>query len=246
MKNRIRKGPVFCFLPPPAFVTFNGQPAPGVSAPAPGLLPETWTMGSMKTQEIRWFFGQAQAPLESLFQALPGDVVTREERTDHYLAPLLSDGLGIKVREGRLEIKSRTARPHPGQIAPGLEGCFETWVKYGFELRGSGLDPVGGRPAPEWLRVHKKRWGTLLEPLPGEVRFHPLGTDPGGWVQLEYTHFSLNGQMWYTFGLEWLAEAPFGIPEPFFADIFKGTRLLRERSLGYPAFLCQIKDGARG
>lgn len=174
--------------------------------------------------------------MASFFEGLPGDAATFEKRTDRYLPRALSDQTGIKLREGRLEIKSRMADPEPGQIAPGLEGITESWIKYGFEL----ADPEALHMDQVWLEVAKERWVTLVDVAPANLQFHPLGEYPGPWVQLEYTRIILANGQWYTFGLEWPAGGATRIPESFFLGLFQGTHLRMGDSMGYPAFLKRI------
>jgi hypothetical protein len=195
----------------------------------------------IKTREIRWFFESPQGLLTSFFEGLPRQAASYEERTDRYLAGLLSEGNGVKLRGGRLEIKSRVDGPETGVIAPGLEGVMETWVKYGFELKEGAQEGVADEDiAAQWLDVAKERWVTLVDATGPNLQFHPLGYQPGDYVQVEYTRISLGGRQWYTFGLEWLAGGPAGIPESFFVGVFKGTRLQKAQSMGYPAFLKRV------
>ena len=195
----------------------------------------------IKTREIRWFFEDPQMVLASFFEGLPRQAVSHEERTDRYLAGLLSEDTGIKLRGERLEIKSRVEGPETGRIAPGLVGVFETWVKYGFELKAGAPQGVAGEAStPQWLDVAKERWVTLVDATGPNLLFHPLGHQPGSFVQLEYTRISLGRRQWYTFGLEWPAESPVRIPDSFFVGVFKGTRLQKGQSMGYPAFLKRV------
>ena len=92
-------------------------------------------MQSIKTHEIRWFYERPLEPLATFFNQLPEGAATFEERTDTYLIPVLEQGVGVKIRANRIEVKSRTGNPVPTEIAPGLKGYRETWVKYGFVLQ---------------------------------------------------------------------------------------------------------------
>lgn len=99
------------------------------------------------TTEVRWFF---EGPLPAAVQAWAEAQGARAEaRTDHYLAPS-SAALGVKVREGALEVKQRRKVRRARALAPGVAGRVADWAKWRFDTPA---------PAPEgWLAVDKKRW----------------------------------------------------------------------------------------
>lgn len=194
----------------------------------------------MKTHEIRWFYEEPLEPFPSFFEQLPQGAATFEQRTDKYLIPVLEQGVGVKIRANRIEVKSRIGTPVPVEIAPGLKGYQEAWVKYGFELQAdqaTHLSPA--ETSGDWLEVFKERWATLVEVSQGNWNFHPIGTNLSNCVQLEYTRVEIQNRLWYTFGLEWLAENPVEIPSPFFSGILPPESLQRQESMSYPSFLYQ-------
>lgn len=197
-------------------------------------------MQSIKTHEIRWFYERPLEHLATFFDQLPEGAATFEERTDKYLIPVLEKGVGVKIRGNRIEVKSSTGQAVPTEIAPGLKGNQETWVKYGFNLQADEATYFNpAETAGDWLEVHKGRWATLVEVSGGNRNFHPIGTNPSNRVQLEYTRVGIQNRFWYTFGLEWLAETPMEIPGPFFSGILPPESLQRQESMGYPSFLYQ-------
>lgn len=197
-------------------------------------------MQSLKTHEIRWFYERPLEQLTTFFEQLPEGAATYEERIDTYLIPVLEQGVGVKIRANRVEVKSRTGNPVPAEIAPGLKGYWEAWVKYGFVLQADQATQFDPSETPgAWLEVHKERWATLVEVSQGTWKFHPLGTNPPNSVLLEYTRVGIQNRFWYTFGLEWLAETPVEIPPPFFSGILPPEGLQRQESMGYPSFLYQ-------
>ncbi len=197
-------------------------------------------MQSIKTHEIRWFYKEPLEYLSTFFEQLPQGAATFEERTDAYLIPVLEKGVGIKIRANRVEVKSRTGNPVPSEIAPGLKGYRETWVKYGFILQADQRSDFNPAEIPgDWMEVYKERRATLVEVSQGNWNFHPIGTDPTNRVQLEYTRVRIQNRFWYTFGLEWPAETPVEIPAPFFSGILPSESLQRQESMSYPSFLHQ-------
>ena len=194
----------------------------------------------MKTHEIRWFFKEPQRYFSSFFERLPQEAATFEQRTDRYLIPVLEQGVGVKIRANRIEVKSRTANPIPVQIAPGLKGYRETWVKYGFDLQADQeTDFSLAESSGAWLEVYKERWATLVEVSHTHWYFHPAGINPANWVQMEYTRVRIQNHFWYTFGLEWPSAATDEIPERFFSEIIPPDSLHQQESMSYPSFLYQ-------
>jgi len=197
-------------------------------------------MQSLKTHEIRWFYERPLEHLTPFFEQLPQGVATFEERVDTYLIPVLEYGVGIKIRAGRVEVKSRTGNPVPTEIAPGLKGYRETWVKYGFALQAGQETHFNPAETPgDWLEVHKGRWATLVEVSRGNWNFHPIGVNPSNCVQLEYTRVGIQNRFWHTLSLEWPADTPLEILASFFSGILPPESLQRQESMSYPAFLTQ-------
>jgi len=102
--------------------------------------------------EVRWFFpGEAPPEAHAWFDAL-GAPVGLETRTDRYLVPASADAPGVKLREGRLEVKAPTAGPAPVRLRPGVEGWLEAFRKWSFPLGPDAEAPEAG-----WVDVAKAR-----------------------------------------------------------------------------------------
>ncbi len=100
------------------------------------------------TCEMRWFF-DGQLPDEAARWFGGGRAAPWRE--DRYLVlPGVAD-MGIKRREGRLDIKGRTAVLGDHVVAPGIEGYAERWGKWSYDMaiwdrfRGHGTILVGKR-----------------------------------------------------------------------------------------------------
>jgi hypothetical protein len=81
-------------------------------------------------------------------------------RQDRYLLVPGNDDMGIKWREGRLEIKGRTSAGGPRVIAPGIAGVCDHWLKWSYagepvEQRFSDL--FGNDTAPGVVMLEKRR-----------------------------------------------------------------------------------------
>ena len=110
----------------------------------------------LPTLEVRWFFpGPLPAAAAAWFDGL-GEPVEEEARTDRYLVPTEGDALGVKVREGRIEAKQRTARAEASAWGRATARP-ETWRKWSFELaadEGEALDDAW----TEVAKARRQRW----------------------------------------------------------------------------------------
>jgi hypothetical protein len=196
----------------------------------------------MRTCEIRWFLKTPLSGIAGWLEDLEADRITTENRTDFYLFLPGRKDLGIKIREGRLEVKHRTAPPWPKQIAPAWEGYLEAWVKYGFELgRNKTERPLWAGEDPTLHEVVKYRRAMLIHQTDGELTFGPLQYGNTTAIQLEYTKLRVLEETWYTLGLEWPEDLELQLPETFFREILGEDRLTRAESMGYAEFLQLLK-----
>ena len=71
-------------------------------------------MFTITSAEIRWFIkGQIPSSVFDWFNGLNENYVNQPERTDYYLVLKSDDALGIKLREGKVEINN----PNPANIS---------------------------------------------------------------------------------------------------------------------------------
>ena len=136
--------------------------------------------GPYRTAEVRWFRpGPVPDAVAAWFDALGGPVET-DARTDRYLGGT-GDGLGLKVREGRVEAKRLEGPAGPFRAGRSAAEA-ETWTKWLF--------PADGDPAPPgWVEVRKRRRQRRVLTAGGscavelsEVEAAPPGADAGGAV----------------------------------------------------------------
>lgn len=146
----------------------------GLASHLTGVSQETCVPWS--TLEVRWFFPgpleESGAGVEVWFRTrpLPGgsgqpapmrwDPAPPAWRQDRYLLIPENGDMGIKWREGRLEIKGRTSAFAPRVLAPGIAGVCERWLKWSYagepiEQRFSGL--FGNGTAHAVVTIEKRR-----------------------------------------------------------------------------------------
>lgn len=207
-------------------------------------------MDMFPTVEVRWFKpGSIDGIAREWFENLPGRPDEQPARIDRYLQVVTGSSLGIKVREGRLEIKQLTAEMGVRRFHPRMTGKIERWRKWGFELAGEdSLDAPNG----PWRAVTKRRslyryrvtGADGLEELPLWQQV-PWGCD------LELTSVNIGEAAWWSVGLE-----AFGFEQALDEKLMLTVKAILSLSeppfleaadsYGYPRWLELIAHGQRG
>lgn len=195
------------------------------------------------THEARWFIpGVLPQTVQAWFKAF-GKRVVQPPRVDQYL--LGTDAtLGIKTREGSLEVKQRSTDRGEFTFRPGITGRVESWVKWSFPLATSAA-PIN-LDAANWMPVTKVRQLLLYTfSEQGEINLNPPGEYPTPFIGLELTELQLaEKESWWTVGLELN-----GPPESDHSDLLRlaehvfqspPAELAQAQSLSYPAWLKMV------
>ena len=198
-------------------------------------------MNVYKSREIRWFFQENSEIIARWFGIHGLEFQKVSRRTDQYLIPTLKNDLGIKLREGRLEIKQRLAGPEEGSLYPNCSGFYEQWTKWGFMLPESNSfepDTLGKSEHDQWLEVSKMRLAINIgQDNQGKVQIYDLGKPLSVGCQVEYTHLQITEENWYSFGLEWFGNQWLELPNEILSDLLEDIVLPVSNSSGYPGFL---------
>jgi hypothetical protein len=184
--------------------------------------------------EIRWF-SQDRDKLFNIYQNLIGDGVKQDDKTDYYL---LSNNVntGIKIREGKHEIKVKTAADENTNI-----GVINDWVKWSTEEKANILNTIQGIYLNEWLSIKKGRLikkydlgsrdGTITNVDPKKRLVHGCGA--------EFTELTVDKtHEWYTFGFE-----AFGDFKHSKQNLFKTIRYLELDNVDFSAHECLSYPG---
>ncbi len=200
------------------------------------------------TLEVRWFRrGTVPSGVLAWFLQCDPEPERGLPRIDHYLPILRGAAVGIKLRDGSLEIKRLRRELGLVHVHAGVSGVLEEWHKWRFTLGPDDAnDPGGERPTSPWIAVAKERLSRRYEVTDsGQVaRMAPLHVGGTG-GNLELTDVGALGQHWWTISVE-----AFG-PE---ASLRQAFSLVAERvfadggppgldsadSYGYPRFLEEI------
>ena len=144
------------------------------------------------TTEVRWFVpGPVPDEAQLWFEGL-GWPVEMAERTDRYLVPASADEPGIKLREGLIEVKARTAVLGVEHLAPSVDGVSETFRKWSFPLAEAPPTPSAG-----WIDVAKTR---RLRTYTQEIADAAEGPEIG--CSVELGEVRLGDGVWWTVCLE--------------------------------------------
>jgi hypothetical protein len=157
------------------------------------------------TVEVRWFYeGMVSPAVMAWFQQVEGKLEEQPCRVDYYLRLTDRGSLGIKLREGKVEIKQRYHQHGVVGFHERVSGLVEHWRKWSFELVEASGDLTSiAVPASSWIAVKKER-KLRKYGLTGDKRIVAVSTgechDQG--CDLELTKVSLEGREWWSLGLE--------------------------------------------
>jgi hypothetical protein len=105
--------------------------------------------------EARWFiFGPLPETLRTWFEQGMLVEADKKTRTDHYLFLPGTASIGVKLREGKFEVKRRDADFGIAPIGSRATGRLGLWRKWSFTVADKG-----GEKAPDghWFSIEKKR-----------------------------------------------------------------------------------------
>ncbi len=200
----------------------------------------------LTTYEVRWFnSGNIPENIESWFKhsCLLSSTKVPEKREDVYLYTPKCDYLGIKLRQGGLEIKWRDRDINGMQFNSLVKGNVEKWKKWrcsdsseeSFSLQQIGDNPV-------WVKVGKVRYSQLYQVVgkKAEAVASDAGVDNG--CSLELTDVEINGNKWWSIGLEAFGEDcdlqnNLHITAHLVFSNYDSFPLQAENSYGYPGLL---------
>lgn len=207
------------------------------------------------TAEVRWFRrGKLPATVQSWFSNCPGKTPSWEQRTDTYLMTHV-DYVGMKIREGRLEVKFRTRRVRKREFLPKLTGTVENWTKVGFGDESNSLAATNAQPpGTRWLEVKKARLirhytqtdsGKIISLDAGAMSFSPTQLEVDDGCSLEITEIEILGGSWWSVGFE-----AFGVQESrevlleaaveYLGKMYDSPALQLQDSHGYPSWLTTL------
>ena len=198
----------------------------------------------MPTAEVRWFFG-GSIPAAIARWFCRGSLLDKAApREDHYLlfpAPL---GLNVKLREGRLEVKSRVGEPGLRTFATDITGNVELWEKrIGGDAAVAEFEKLRSNAPHLWIAVGKERTLRTFS-LEGDS-MHEVAAGKvflANGCNAELTKITVEGAAYWSFGFEAYGEPARveahmqKIAERIFADSPAAT-FGADTSFSYPEWL---------
>lgn len=173
-----------------------------------------------KTKEIRWFFEGENKHVLNWFDNRQKNVF--DKRKDFYLH-LKNDDIGVKLRDGNIEIKHRVRERARGCLYPEVTGYFENWVKWSFgaEDKDPLYTQVLNGNHGQWIEITKERFAVVVTEENGKRIIDSQLQDVEYGCQIEYTKVHLLGGEWHTFGLEWFGETCLELESNFMTEILQ-------------------------
>ena len=209
---------------------------------------------------LKWFRLQDQLPLREEGPYVPKTgaepfVKLERERTDEYLLLPDCDTVGVKQRQGKLEVKALVAGPRPFSLG-GVVGRVDQWVKWSFdpsEAIATQFEIELDQSGP-WRTVVKKRYTQKISLNSGGPVSIPPDQYPEIGCNIELTMIDVQATLrtWLTFGFE--AFGPSGrvvalldqAVQHFFAAYGPPpVSLDGNDSLSYPAWLAKLHQNDR-
>lgn len=157
------------------------------------------------SMEVRWFYqGTVPAEVAEWFHSGSSQPEEQPPRVDYYLCLPEMDGLGIKLREGRLEVKRRQHQHGILRLCDQAAGVVEHWRKWSFQLlAGDGELANSLKPVSSWLGVEK---GRLLRKhrVAEDDRLVPVPVEeyPERGCSVELSTLRVEGQDWWSLCFE--------------------------------------------
>lgn len=185
--------------------------------------------------------------MQSWFQAGEREPEAQPPRVDHYLRMDDTDALGIKLRQGRIEIKQRQRQHGVVRFHERVAGQVEQWRKWSLPLaQADGLLPHALVPPSAWIGVQKERQLLKYAMFPGgRIIAVPVGGFAARGGHLELTRIGVGDHVWWSLGLETLCEEddPCASLLAVAGHVFAREPvplLLDDDSYGYPRWLSNL------
>ena len=153
-----------------------------------------------KSVETRWFL-PGIAPPEVVLWFQDEMAMPQPPRVDTYLHTPGVHDLGIKLREGRIELKQRLNVLGQHTFHPLVTGVVESWGKWGFPVNAANSE--GEALSGAWIPVAKERIIRRYQvTLGGDIRAIPGWLFPLQRSTIAIANIVINDTTWWSLNLE--------------------------------------------
>jgi len=204
------------------------------------------------TAEARWFIPEA-LPDAVLDWFRAGHALESEGVQVHeYLLFPDCNSVGVKLRDGRLEIKALRGASRSLSQGLGISGRTEEWVKWSFASEGLQALDQALHQSGRWLKVRKERFSRRFSSERDRLMEVTVGQGPlpvvGCNVEVTRIDVDANPRFWFSLGFEAFGPATVtaGILDDtlllFFSEhgCVPGTTLSEYASASYPTWLANL------
>jgi hypothetical protein len=202
------------------------------------------------TYELRWFYpGTIPENIEVWFKqnCLAEPLQSPEERSDVYLYSPESNFVGIKLRQGRLEVKWRKAELGIVHFDDFVEGKAEKWGKWlCCDSTEESFQPNQVLGKPFWVNVQKVRYSQLYQFIPNTSP-KPVSTQENidNGCSVELTQLVIHENPWWSLAFEASGEETslmenLQTTARWIFNTYRGSKLLAVNSYAYPTWLAFV------
>jgi len=128
--------------------------------------------------------------------------VCERSRADIYLRPPGRDLLGIKLREGHLEVKRLIAQGENKELRTGVVGRIEEWGKWSFSLKDEASATAATFETDYWIKITKDRLLRKYEVVEDRTREVKADSLVAEGCNLELTAITVCEEEWWSVGFE--------------------------------------------
>jgi hypothetical protein len=196
------------------------------------------------SKEIRWFTRTENKNITKWFAKHNMSFASIKPRVDFYL-DTEKRNMGIKLREGNLEIKEKIGKGKEEKLSSNIEGVYEDWDKWSFKLseKDELSKSILNDSSSNWIEVSKERIGIKLTRNHHNVNIlMDIKEIVDYGCQIEYTKLVINDSEYFTFCFEWFGKKTIGLEQSLLKQITGNSSLDIQDSYGYPEFLGRINS----
>jgi hypothetical protein len=154
----------------------------------------------LPTVEARWFMAGRPAEEVQRWFERRGPVTNAQPRTDSYLCLPGMTSIGVKLREGKLEVKRRDIDFGLAPLGSRATGRLGLWRKWSFTVAGTDRTEA---PDDDWISIEKKRRlrKYAISGITGLTAVDPDSFPERG-CSVELTEMNVRDVEWWSVGFE--------------------------------------------